>query len=345
MATYKFRIIKKPGDILLEKLLPGCETCIHNPGTINCPLSGEKRVKSSNTNDFLEMQFCSNAAQDIRNPGLLRSKMELIFSIFDAISEKTKTTLEEEKKKLRRLFHNVTSLNAHNIQELYALIPQDSLLKAREQKAQAERYIRQNPRDASESFLRVAKNCSGIKTEIDVFQKIHSGNHIPSPGNHRIHSLLLNILYVFFTDFTDKHVYINVEESEINVYLDFESIRIALYHFFQNAEKYCLPEKEIDIKFKVMDRYCYVEISMVSLFMTENDINKLYNDDYSGEYSMQLKKNGHGIGMGVIRDMLRLNNSTLTIQAGKTPTVNFETIPYANNKFIFKFPTRKADWQ
>lgn len=64
-----------------------------------------------------------------------------------------------EQQKVNRLVHNLSSINAHNIQEIYDLVPQDILSRNwRNQMDYIQKEIELDSRKAAMMFLRLAKH-------------------------------------------------------------------------------------------------------------------------------------------------------------------------------------------
>ena len=81
----------------------------------------------------------------------------------------------EEQIKVNRLVHNLTSINAHNIQEIYDLVPQDVLAQNwRKQLDFIKTEIKQDLDKAALMFLRIAKHNTHMRSEFSIYRKIEN---------------------------------------------------------------------------------------------------------------------------------------------------------------------------
>ncbi len=187
-------------------------------GTILAYTSAKDLIRSSKSFNT-HMSILSNSIQS-----LVKNKYE-IENIFQ--------------KQINILVHNLISLNAHNLQEIYNIIPQEKVADSiGNQIEYVKSTLRANPDKSAKAFLKFMKHNIAMKTEFSVYTKLYDENPNLSMRQHNIHRVLMNILYSFFPDFTDKHVNVIVSKSLAKGYFDYESIYVAFFHLIENATKY-----------------------------------------------------------------------------------------------------------
>lgn len=265
------------------------------------------------------------------------SETLLVFENLVAESRKQQNT------NTSRLLHNLITLNAHNIQEVYSLIPQDVLTKtaASKQVQTVEKIVKTDSKDTAIALLRIAKNNASMKTEFSVFNKLFDSNPRLENKYHNIHKVLMNILYLFFPDFTDKNVIINVECPENTIaFFDYESIHVALYHLIENAVKYVKPNTDVEISITSSGEIVSVAFRMHSLEIAENEVDAIFEDGYSGEASKQTGKCGSGIGMGMVKDILNINRAKISVQIYPGTKHQYRNAAYQMNVFCIDLPTK-----
>ena len=83
----------------------------------------------------------------------------------------------------------------------------------------------------------------------------------------------------------------------------------------------------------------YTRFDMMSLQITDEDIENMYKDGYSGTWTRTQKLAGDGLGMAVVQKLLKLNNAEINIlrnqSAGKNKMVG--GLPCENNIFEIVF--------
>jgi len=228
------------------------------------------------------------------------------------------------------LVHNLVSINAHNIQEIYNIIPQNELSNSiRDKKKFIRNKINSNLDKTAIALLKIMKNNNAIKSEFSVYKKLFEKNPQLNFKNHNIHRVLMNIFYSFFPDFTDKNIYVDVKPSQLKAFFDYESIHVAFFHILENATKYIQPNSNFNIFFEDLLDEVKIIFSMNSLIIESEEIDLIFNEGYSGNLAKKLDKDGHGIGMSRVRRIIELNNGNIQVQIGD----RIDDL-YQENKFI-----------
>lgn len=341
--TYEISTVR--GEVLASNLCSTCRLCKQNSSTKliakkTCEKTRKVHKYYKEYLDLGEIYCCSGEESDLNSNRVFKVRINILKDVLlnlHDISEKIKENINQNTK---RLLHNVTTLNAHNIQELYALVPQETLTQNIQSQLEIiEAGIDKDTREASRTFLRIAKNNAALKAEFSVFKKLFEIEPNLQIKKHFIHKILLNLLHIFFQDFTDLDVRIRISETQAQVSVDYESIQVALYHFFDNAVKYCAPGENIIITFDYSDYSFYIKINMLSVEIDRDEVSLIFEEGYCGRNAKALNKNGDGIGLNFVSRILKLNNAELTVNPNVNPKRNkfIKGIRYTNNVFEFHF--------
>jgi signal transduction histidine kinase len=265
--------------------------------------------------------------------------------ILDAIKYINEIAAEQREinnRNTSRLIHNLTTLNAHNIQEIYSLIPQEEISgKVHNHISYVREKISNDPTEASKVLLRIAKNNASMKTEFSVFKKLFVAQPELRPSFHMMHKVLMNILYLFFPDFTDKDVEVVVERSEAVAYFDYESIHVALYHLIDNAAKYTRPDSKLHISMTTGVPYTTLVFRMKSTRILPDEREKIFDEGFSGSLPQLIGKSGSGIGMSLVKKILESNRGTVSHRSQPNTGEFLMGIEYQVNEFILQLPTSK----
>lgn len=338
------RQINSPtGELILNTLeSANCPNCIlknHNNGYahIECPMdSNKKRIAYHKNNNGILYICCDKAKTTKLFKDELNSIIYSLKSLVKLSEEVKQYAIDETKTRVNRVIHNLKSINAHAIQELYTLVPQDKLVRnVKENPKIVESIIQKNIRQAALTYFRMAKFNLSIKVEFSIYEKLLQGDLKLDKRNHNIRDVIMIVLYTFFKDFNERNVYINIEEYYEKVYVDFESIQVAIYHIIENASKYVSPNTDAYIKFNIERGVQYITFEMTSLYIHPDEEKDIFNEGYSGVLAQNLKLAGKGIGMYRAKRLIELNEGTLTVEAGD----QISGSNYANNKFIITLPT------
>jgi K+-sensing histidine kinase KdpD len=334
-----YSITSISGETIAINLATECKTCFLNcssPGSLvnECPKYGGQRRQGKITNTKGTTFLCDQT----KTTKLFRNKLEgLAYAYHDLVIPKARIENETklvEQQRVNRLVHNLTSINAHNIQELYDLVPQDVLsTNYQSQLDFIQKEIKRDAKKAALMFIRIAKHNIHMKSEFSIYKKLDRNDAVLELSSHPIKKVLLNILHTFFVDFTNNDIYVSVSEYVGRVKIDYESIQVALYHLIENASKYTMPNSNINITFTEVGQLVNISFKMKSLLIDSDEKDKIFIEGYSGKAACNCQLNGDGIGMWQINQMVKLNNGTVTVKCGQE-TIRLNGIPYADNEIV-----------
>lgn len=318
-----YSIYTANNEKISDNLVEECKLCFQECNSIGkqilaCPKYGEVRRQGKIINTNGTTFLCDKT----KTTKLFRNKLEaLSYAFYDLVIPKQQYINEAkqlEQQRVNRLIHNLTSLNAHNIQEIDDFIPQELLAtNAKKLLEYIQDEIKRDSKNASLMFLRIAKHNLHMKTEFSIYKKLDRLDASFEFAPHQIRKVLLNVLHTFFIDFTNENIYINVEEFKGRVKIDYESIQVALYHLVENASKYTMSNTNIDITFQESSNEVDVIFKMKSLYIDKEEVEKIFIEGYSGKVAKQCKLNGDGIGMWQINRMMELNNGSIKFENGQ----------------------------
>jgi light-regulated signal transduction histidine kinase (bacteriophytochrome) len=337
-----YSISEVSDELVLSNLKSKCKNCYNNCETIgkiiDCPIYNEKRRNGIIVNTKNKTFLCCNKTKTTK---LFREKLESLSYSYSDIKlvksdfENSIKTIEQ--KRINRLIHNLTSINAHNIQEIYDLVSQDILTKnINEQLEYIENEIISNPREASMMFIRMAKHNIHMKSEFSIYKKLDRANPTFDKRSHPIHKVLMNVLHTFFVDFSDKNVFVNVGDNQNFILCDYEAIQVALYHIVENSAKYVQPNSKIDISFRELADKIELKFKMISFYIEPEELEKIFTEGYSGKEVKKARKNGEGIGLWRVSQMLQLNDASIKINAG-TDIEKLMGFRFSDNEIILEF--------
>lgn len=337
------RVTDSDNNEVVSNLEKECFACFSNcdsPGKVVevCPKYKTKRRLGKSSNSRSTTFLCCDKTKTTK---LFRDKLEALAYAYPDLDLKeealTGTIKKEEQKRINRLIHNLTSINAHNIQELYDIVPQELLTKnLKKQLEVIESQIIANPSEAAKMFLRIAKHNIHMKSEFSIYKKMDRAEPNLEFRKHPIRKVLLNVLHTFFVDLSDKEVYVNIQEYSNSIKIDYETIQVAIYHLIENSTKYTKPKSTIEVTFEEVTRSLKIIFSMTSLHILEEEAQKIFTEGYSGINAKKTKKHGEGIGLWRIRQMLNLNNADITLNRG-IQTESILGFDFSQNEFIIDF--------
>lgn len=278
---------------------------------------------------------CRNKNRFIERFSLIKSEIPFLISfILDA--EQQCATREREK--YSKIVHNLKSLNAQSIATQSVFIPQINHQTYRDVFSIVQDKVKEQPRAATLTLLKLAKNNQHMKTEFTTHEKLSFDNPVLFKQKHNIKTVILNVYHSFDMEFREKRINLNISNEEIYLFFDFDTIRVALYHMFSNAIKYMKGDSDLNISFSTSQADSSVEVifDMRSLFVLPEERDKIFKENYSGKQAVEHKLNGSGLGLGYIKKALKINDGTFYIIFGEKG-IRYKGLDYADNQFVFSF--------
>lgn len=337
----RHRIIDHNKRLIFCNLLPAETAIINEIKTLSCKFDNGRGRCGFLATELGAVYAFTKDKELIASSSKFKTKLEAISSTLETIKNIISESNEKHNTSTRRLIHNLTSLNAHNIQEIYSIIPQEVISRRTGTHVDyVKGIVEKDPRDTALSLLRIAKNNAAMKAEFSVFKKLFTSNPVLDPKYHNTHKVLMNIFYLFFPDFTEKEVKVKICENSQTAFFDYESLHVALYHIIENATKYIKQKSILEVNIHDNGAYTTVEMNMVSTRISESEKKSIFEEGVSGEIARKLGKSGDGVGLDRVKKIIELNNGFIELTTYPENAEFILGIPYQRNVFSIHLPRR-----
>jgi signal transduction histidine kinase len=263
-----------------------------------------------------------------------KDNSEIIFGLFQNIRC-------NEKEKTDSLKHNIVTSTAHLSQDLYRLIPEELLMTrgATNQIEAISQIIGNNPTKTAETILEVLKRLRFIKTEIDIYDMLYERTGHRIDQKHNLHRVLYLSLYHFLRDLNSKNIEVSVADSELNGHCDYKAISVIFNNLFSNAEKYAIPNHDINIRFEKDNDRVNIIIDMIGLKVEPEEEEQIFNPGYSGKWAYKSQKAGTGMGLNIIKRICEMTDVKVEFKCYKdTKDHYYNDLPYQSCSFIISVP-------
>lgn len=313
------------GEVLFSDLPEPCRKCLARPTKriekIICPETGELRKRAGTETNEGVVYFCGNEIELLKSRRIVRERLRLYSAMLSQLEQVRKVLTHDVSGHMKRLMHNLISQNAHIMQEVYDVVPQEALSrKMSEQVDIVKKALKSDAQKAAKAILKINKHNMAMKCEFTAFKLLYDVEnrrlHIRS---HKVQKVVLNALHLFFQDFREKDVYVQVASFDDSLRMDYDSVQVALYHLIDNAVKYVLSGTNIDVTFPMIDGLQRIRFDMISMVISDRDVDRIFDEGYSGELPRDLRLAGSGLGLGLARDLLNLNGAELKIRRNVDP--------------------------
>ena len=337
------RLVSTSGEVFLDTFPnESCLACIGIPSKecdkIACQIDGKTRWRGSRTTVNGSVCVCADYGKSkgfIEDFDCITGAMKTLCTARDEVLRYKE---EDSVKRIRRVLHNVRTINAHALMEMRGIVP-DSLFERNVKEAitSVSQCIKANTEQTAHGLLEIAKDLFGVKTEFSVYDKLIKGDEALSRESFNIRNVLMTVVYPFFGDFTRKKVYVDIHPYRDSVLVDFETIQIGFYHIIENMSKYVKPNTKIEISFPSDDNNQNVIFEMVSLHIRADETEKIFTEGYSGEQARTSGQHGEGIGLYRAKRLIEMNKGTLSVEAGED-FQKYKDLEYSVNRFIVSLP-------
>jgi signal transduction histidine kinase len=309
---------------------------------VYCTYSGKNRRQGRILLDNLTVYVCTY--DDSVTNRIFKNKLEGVSILGKLIDLELINSRSQEGKKTRRLKHNLINHNSNILQELYKLIPQDAFRSGGNHVDLIEGLLKRDIWKAAFTYLKVLKSSILMKAEFEVYDMLNTDDPYLDFTEHQIHRVLILTLNPFWLDLAEKKILINIQAFYEKVHIDYRSISVSLSHIFDNTVKYIMPHSELNISFRIFEKFVEISLVMTSLKVEPNELDQIFNESNSGKWATDLGLNGDGVGMFMVKKLIELNHGEIQFIANYNDrgTLNYNGVPYENNKILIRLK-KEAD--
>lgn len=328
------------GSVLIDEISPHelalLQSKIPDVGSKKITISGKDCRILKISNDSHRLFALATDADRVKSNRLIRSESEVMLAAAKNIEKEIQIARERAESQTKRLIHNLKSLTAKTAQEIYYIALQDKLMASpKESLNYLERQVIDNPRDTAKALLEILKYQTAQKTEFSAFHKLNGNIGLIKKEPHKVHKVLMNIFYLFFNDFTDKKVQVDIQPSELQALFDYDSIHVCTYHIVENAAKYIKSGGEFSVRVAKRGSAIDIIFEMESLLIESKEAEKIFEENYSGVLACKRELQGNGIGLFLAKRMAMMNGGDLVVLNG---IASRPATDYARNKFTLSLP-------
>lgn len=168
------------------------------------------------------------------------------------------------------------------------------------------------------------KRLSKVVTSMNNLTKITSGQMKLSKQKINISEMIRQAIFNFEIQILNKNIKIfGLDKRDLFVIGDSDMIYQVIYNLIENAVKFVDQNGYIKIKYKETQELVYIGIKNSGEGISENDIKYICDKFYKVDKSRSQDKSGVGLGLYLVRQILRLHESDLEIESVKDKYTQF----------------------
>lgn len=139
--------------------------------------------------------------------------------------------------------------------------------------------------------------------------------------------LLVKVLLMFETRIDNKHVEIRgIEHGRFMVSADKDLMQQVLYNLVENAVKFVDEGGYIEFAFENRDGSSVIRIRNSGDGLKANEISKVFDRFYKADASRGIDKTGVGLGLSIVRSIIKLHDGKILVRSEPNSFVEFEII-------------------
>ncbi len=106
-------------------------------------------------------------------------------------------------------------------------------------------------------------------------------------------------------------------------YLDKDLLRVAINNLLSNAIKYNKPGGEVKISLSETESTVTLTVADTGLGIGESEREKVFQKFFRSDDPEVRKRNGHGLGLSLVKEIIELHNGTISIESSKDEGSSF----------------------
>lgn len=140
-----------------------------------------------------------------------------------------------------------------------------------------------------------------------------------------INNLIASSLISLESKLEDKGLDVNVDftPDKLTVLADKDQIKRVLINLLDNAIKFSYPDTAIEIKTSILRGKANISIANTSTYIPKDELSGLFERFYKTDKSRELDRTGAGLGLFLVKNILRLHKQNITVTNEKSSAADF----------------------
>lgn len=185
------------------------------------------------------------------------------------------------------------------------------------------------PKEKHKYYLRIVSEevdrlARLVKSMLNI-SKYEAGEMEMTKETFDLMPLLVKVLLMFEQRIDDKHVEIRgIEHGRFMVNADSDLMQQVLYNLVENAVKFVNDGGYIEFAFENRDGSSVIRIRNSGEGLKANEISKVFDRFYKADASRGIDKTGVGLGLSIVRSIIKLHDGKILVRSEPNSFVEFE---------------------
>lgn len=185
------------------------------------------------------------------------------------------------------------------------------------------------PKEKHKYYLRIVSEevdrlARLVKSMLNI-SKYEAGEMEMTKETFDLMPLLVKVLLMFEQRIDEKHVEIRgIEHGGFMVSADSDLMQQVLYNLVENAVKFVNDGGYIEFAFENRDGSSVIRIRNSGEGLKANEISKVFDRFYKADASRGIDKTGVGLGLSIVRSIIKLHGGKILVRSEPNSFVEFE---------------------
>lgn len=185
------------------------------------------------------------------------------------------------------------------------------------------------PKEKHKYYLRIVSEevdrlARLVKSMLNI-SKYEAGKMEMTKETFDLMPLLVKVLLMFEQRIDEKHVEIRgIEHGRFMVSADSDLMQQVLYNLVENAVKFVNDGGYIEFAFENRDGSSVIRIRNSGEGLKANEISKVFDRFYKADASRGIDKTGVGLGLSIVRSIIKLHSGKILVRSEPNSFVEFE---------------------
>ena len=185
------------------------------------------------------------------------------------------------------------------------------------------------PKEKHKYYLRIVSEevdrlARLVKSMLNI-SKYEAGEMEMTKETFDLMPLLVKVLLMFETRIDEKHVEIRgIEHGRFMVSADSDLMQQVFYNLVENAVKFVNDGGYIEFAFENRDGSSVIRIRNSGEGLKANEISKVFDRFYKADASRGIDKTGVGLGLSIVRSIIKLHDGKILVRSEPNSFVEFE---------------------
>lgn len=297
------------------------------------------------TQDVYRVFFVSRDSNHIKSKKLANSDADSIISRSINIERMIRNEKIKTEENFSKFTHNLKTLCTMSIQDIEYFSPMGStndfnISKLKDWGMFISELESAEKIELAKTLMRIYKNMQHIQNDISVYEYLFNDVELKTKiTDHSIHKVITRSVLCCASLLLEKGVTIKFGDADWPVQVDYSSTQVALFYIMDNIIKYTKPNTDLIISFNhdKQRKKKIVHFKMESLFVSKNEVEKIFLEGFSGSQAIECNMSGKGLGMFTARKLLEENSATINFSSKGVQSDLFLNRRYSENEIVIEF--------